>query len=985
VLFPPSLAQRAIIELAIDTPAIVVKAGPGSGKTRVLCDRIVHLLQHGVDPGQITAVTFTQLAAAELRKRIEQSAQLDVWTGTFHGYAYRILNAHGANWGYARPIRVLDETGQRYAIRNAFNDVTGYRCDEYMANEIAQIMSLRKRKGLAIEEYDYTDHVSINYADRLMAIDQAYHTFLADEQVLDYDELIYQVNRWLRNDDTAIQAVRAEARWLLLDEFQDVSDDQYALISIVAPVGLDDRYIFAVGDERQSIYRFRGASSKKLFARLKVEYLAREYGLNENFRSTRAIVLAANLLQPAETNHRLTSLLDELSRPIHVCSFRTETGEAGHIARTVAQRIAAGDPPESIAILYSTHRRANVVEHALSEAGVPLYRHVRNSIHARPEAEPLIALMRDVDVPIRRDQVLRTIGLSPAGLVDEFDWIRWDRERAEGRTLEPTLGLEHRLHTLADCMKRSKPPRSAHGVQGYAQRLLNAYGPILDVIDPSEWPRLLDHLEYIDRYVQDAVLTLQPALDAGLEIVLLAGDSRDAYLARALLQDVLPDGDRQRGQFYLCLGCDVPGGVRGIRIAPVLDPTVMVTITMQAWRLAQSILPTERFDGFGFVAVDIETTSTYADSTDIIELGAVRFDPETGEVLDRFESLIWNQKLSGKVMQLTGITATELHQAPKVTDVLQRFIAWLRPNDILVGHNVADFDLTVLDRHAITFGFGAIKQPSIDTMTLSKRLMPQHPFSLEDLMASLPLTRRPSHRALPDAETTAELFRHLMVERDRRMRVRSIDGALPLVAASLLEYPHWETGDGALLAELGARRLKVGASGRFVARARQALGLQWNSLGKQLVNRRRPVSRTEEDWYDFRNVWSELIERHHALMPGLTATELAASIALSANHNTGILPGHVTMMTVHAAKGKEWPTVLLIGAEDDQFPSRSTPSAEEIEEGGRLFYVGVTRARSRLLISWAEERNGKLRKRSRFLDLIPNDDAECAIHKRYQH
>jgi DNA polymerase III epsilon subunit-like protein len=404
---------------------------------------------------------------------------------------------------------------------------------------------------------------------------------------------------------------------------------------------------------------------------------------------------------------------------------------------------------------------------------------------------------------------------------------------------------------------------------------------------------------------------------------------------------------------------------------------------MQAWRIAQQLMPREQYAGFGFVALDIETTSTYADSTEIIELGAVRFDPESGEILDRFESFVWNQKLSGSIMQLTGITAGDLHAAPKVSEVLQRFIAWLRPEDILVGHNVDDFDLTVLNRHAIASGLGAITQPSIDTMVMSKRLLPLHSSGLQHLMDDLPLTKRPSHRALPDAETTSELFHRLMIERDRQLRVRTLDGALPLVAASLLEYPGWSAGDGAMLVELGARRLKVGASGRFVARARQALGYQWIALGKELLRRNRAISRKEEAWFDFRKVWTELIERHHALMPNLTATELAASIALSANHNTGILPGHVTMMTVHAAKGKEWPTVIMIGAEDDQFPSRKNPDDQEIEEGGRLFYVGVTRARSRLLISWAELRDGNVRKPSRHLALIPKNDATISYHKRY--
>ncbi|MCC6703285.1 MAG: UvrD-helicase domain-containing protein [Thermomicrobiales bacterium] len=983
VTFPATDAQRAIIELPVDASAILIKAGPGSGKTRVLCDRIVHLLEAGVDPRQITAVTFTQLAAHELRQRIQARAEVDVWTGTFHGYAYRVLQAHGANWGFPRPIQVLDEVGQLAALRNAFTTVTGYRGDEYKARELAQIISLRKRRGQTIEEYDYSQIVALEFEERLREIDSVYHEFLRGEPAFDYDELIYQVNLHLRTDDAARAVVQREARWLLVDEFQDVSDDQYALIEVVAPARLEDRYLFAVGDERQSIYRFRGAGSEKLFTRLRLDYRAREIGLNENFRSTESIVRAANLIQPPDANTRLVSVSREASRPIHIYAFGSVEDEANRVRQIVQQRIEAGDEPDSIAILYSTHRRANAVESALSDARLPVYRHVRNSIHTRPEAEPLIALMRDADVPIRRDGVLRTIGLLPAALVDEFDWIRQERARTDGGEFAPTLGLDHRLRTLGECVKLAKPPKTPNGVGRYANRLLDFYAPILDLIDDTERAQLLDLLTYIDRYVTDALLAVQAALDAGHEIVLLTGDSHDGYLARALLQDLLPDGDPQLGQFYLCLGCEVPAGVRGFRIDPEYDPTVMVTVTMQAWRLAQRLLPGERLDGFSYVAIDLETTSTNVATTDIIELGAVRFDPATGEILDRFTSLIHCRKLPGTIAQLTGITATELYEAPKAADVLQRFIVWLRPDDILIGHNVAEFDLDVLNRHCIASSLGAIDQPSIDTLKWSRRLLPHLSAKLEHLMVDLPLTARPSHRALPDAESTAELFCRLLEERDRFMRVRALDGALPLVAASLLEYPNWDAGDGALLVELGGRRLMLGAAGKFVVRARQALGLQWTSLGKELLRRKRVTSRRETTWLDFRKAWIELIERHAAMMPTLTAVELATSLALSATNDAGILPGNVTMMTIHAAKGKEWPTVIMIGAEDDQFPSRTTPDPEEIEEGGRLFYVGITRAKTRLMITWAAERNGNQKRPSRYLELIPKNDEGLAIRRRY--
>lgn len=159
---------------------------------------------------------------------------------------------------------------------------------------------------------------------------------------------------------------------------------------------------------------------------------------------------------------------------------------------------------------------------------------------------------------------------------------------------------------------------------------------------------------------------------------------------------------------------------------------------------------------------------------------------------------------------------------------------------------------------------------------------------------------------------------------------------------------------------------------------------QWVTLGRELIRRKKVISNREATWLDFRKTWGELIEHHHSMMPTLTAVELATSLALSATNDAGILRGNVTMMTIHSAKGKEWPTVIVIGAEEDQFPSRTTPTPDEIEEGGRLFYVGVTRAQSRLMITWAEERDNKLRKPSRYLESIPRGNIDLAVRRRFR-
>jgi DNA polymerase III epsilon subunit family exonuclease len=815
-------------------------------------------------------------------------------------------------------------------------------------------------------------------ADTLSAIDTCYGRLLDEERSFDYDDLILRANLGLRSNDETLEAVRKRARWLMIDEYQDVSAEQYALITLIASPHDPRARLFAVGDPRQSIYRFRGADSAALIRRLKQDYQPLQLTLTENFRSVASVVSCANALQGSGEHPALVSVDQALARPVQIYSTPDDVAECRRAAKLIEQLLQDGDQPGSIAILYSTHLRADLLEQTLASENVPVYRHRRNGLHERPETAALLALMKGFAEPADTSAMLKTVGLEPSWHVDELDWLdieqrgHPDLQRAGVAHASPAL--DRRLATLRRCLDRVWSAQGASAYQLLASCLFDSFGALLECVREPEWPDLLETVSYARRYVTETHAAIQAAQDGGQPIRIVSSGGVDAELGRIILEDVVASiaGQVSSEPFVVGLGCDPPKGRRGLRIDTVYDRTMTVTITLQTWLLAQLLLAPRVDATTSFVAIDLETNSEKPQKADIIEIGAVRFD--RNGVGERFQSLVRAGWLPRDISDLTGIRLSELQSAPKAEEVLREFSAWLRADDVLVGHNVAEFDLSVLNRHLARASLPPIERPTIDTLALSRRHFPGISHELPDLQQSFGLTRRQSHRALPDAETTRELFQVLLDERDKRLAVRTVDDALPLLAASILDRQQPRGRDEDLLVTCGARRLRLGVNSPFLDRAMSTLGAIWASLQQQLLAEARGAPcREEEAWAECRQEWLALLGHHAHLYPDLSPSEVVGSLALSFQSNPDLRKDRITMMTIHAAKGKEWPTVIIIGAEDDQFPASRDPLPEELEEGNRLLYVGATRARSRLAILHARQRDDRDKRPSRFLSSLPDD------------
>ncbi len=348
---------------------LLVLAGAGSGKTRVLVHRLAWLVQvEGVSPYGIMAVTFTNKAAAEMRSRTEQLLGFPVsgmWIGTFHSLAHRLLRAHWNDAGLPQSFQILDSDDQYRVIRRVLKALD---LDEakWPPKQIQWFINGRKDEG---ERPEHIDDRGDPYLQQMVRIYQAYEEDCRRTGLVDFAELLLRAHElWLQRPDV-LQHYRQRFRHILVDEFQDTNAIQYAWLRLLAGERGD---IFAVGDDDQSIYGWRGARIENI-QRFADDFPGtRILRLEQNYRSTATILSAANAL----IAHNLGRLGKNLwtsgneGEPILQYAAFNDLDEARFVVERIRQWIDEGNARHEVAVLYRSNAQSRVLEEALMAAGI---------------------------------------------------------------------------------------------------------------------------------------------------------------------------------------------------------------------------------------------------------------------------------------------------------------------------------------------------------------------------------------------------------------------------------------------------------------------------------------------------------------------------------------------------------------------------------------------------------------------------------------
>ncbi|HRX19101.1 MAG: UvrD-helicase domain-containing protein [Gemmatimonadetes bacterium] len=403
---------------------ILVLAGAGSGKTRVLTTRIAQLIAvEGVRPERIFAVTFTNKAAGEMKARVGELLSRDptgLWIGTFHSLSGRLLRREAERIGFTRGYTIYDQDDTTSLVKRLL-DERNHPAKVYPPRVIQGIISGAKNRMQTAQDLERSapgDPTIRVAADVYVALQQA----LRLANAMDFDDLLLHPLALFRDHPDVRERWRARFDYLLVDEFQDTNTAQYRLIH---ELGSGHRNIFAVGDDDQSIYGWRGADVGNM------QLLRRDFPeaalvrLEENYRSTRPILDAANAVIARNTG-RLGKTLRAV-RPggdsLVVLGAADERDEAEWVAAELARRERAGVPWHGMAVLYRTNAQSRALEEALRRAGTP-YRIVGAiSFFDRREVKDLLAYVRLVANPSDDQAFLRAItvpkrGIGPAALAE---------------------------------------------------------------------------------------------------------------------------------------------------------------------------------------------------------------------------------------------------------------------------------------------------------------------------------------------------------------------------------------------------------------------------------------------------------------------------------------------------------------------------------------------------------------------------------------
>jgi DNA helicase-2/ATP-dependent DNA helicase PcrA len=452
-------AQRQAVASPL-APALVL-AGAGSGKTRVLVHRVAWLIQvEGASPHNILAVTFTNKAAAEMRGRIETLLGYPggaLWIGTFHGLAHRLLRLHWREAGLPQGFQILDSEDQARVLRKVLKALD---LDEarWVPREILWFINAQKDEGHRPKHIKDADDPTRR---QLIRIYQAYEEACQRAGVVDFAELLLRAYELWRDNPALLEHYRARFRHVLVDEFQDTNAIQYRWLTLLAgPAGLP----FAVGDDDQSIYRWRGARVENLNQFRRDYPLAVLYKLEQNYRSTGTILKAANALI-ANNAGRLgktlwTSGAD--GERIKLYAAFNERDEADFVVNRIREWVERGGARSETAVLYRSNAQSRVFEEAFLNARMPYRVYGGLRFFERAEIKDALAYLRLAASRADDTSFERVVNLPVRGIgAKTLDVVR-DTARANGTSLWAAAAV---------CVQTGLAQRAALALQAFMRTI----------------------------------------------------------------------------------------------------------------------------------------------------------------------------------------------------------------------------------------------------------------------------------------------------------------------------------------------------------------------------------------------------------------------------------------------------------------------------------------------------------------------------------
>jgi DNA helicase II / ATP-dependent DNA helicase PcrA len=404
-------AQREAVT-HLDGPLLIL-AGPGSGKTRVVTHRVAWLLQQGIPGQHVLALTFTNKAADEMSRRIERlTGDPTVWVGTFHRFCARLLRKYASLVGLQENYTIYDTDDSHQALRQALAHLK-VDAERFTPDSLAKAISWAKNNLIAPHEYKPRSGHALGQV--VEAAYPAYQRQLAQSNAADFDDLLFHVATLLRDNPEIRASLDERYRFILVDEYQDTNLAQYA---IARALSVDHPNLAVTGDPDQSIYGWRGANLNNILEFERDFPEVHVVRLEQNYRSTQRILRVAAELIAHNIRRKEKGLFTENGQgvPVRLVTYPTQKDEADGIAARIAADIAAGRRPSDFAVFYRVNALSRAFEFALRERGVP-YQMVNGlEFFQRKEIKDILSYLHLLNNPQDGIALRRVINTPPRGI-----------------------------------------------------------------------------------------------------------------------------------------------------------------------------------------------------------------------------------------------------------------------------------------------------------------------------------------------------------------------------------------------------------------------------------------------------------------------------------------------------------------------------------------------------------------------------------------
>ena len=567
-----SLNPEQLAAVTLPHGSALILAGAGSGKTRVLTTRIAWLLATGqASPLSVLAVTFTNKAAKEMLLRLSALTPVNtrgMWIGTFHGLCNRMLRAHYRDAGLPQLFQIMDTQDQLALIKRLYK-AHGIDDNRFPARALQALVNSAKEEGLRPNHVEANDEFTRRQVEHFALYEEACRR----EGVVDFPELMLRTFELLSRHDALREHYQRRFSHLLIDEFQDTNALQYRWLRLLSG---PHTAVFAVGDDDQSIYAFRGANVANM------QHFERDFGtpeaavklvkLEQNYRSHGHILDAANALirhNQARLGKNLWTI-DGKGEPVRAYAASSDIDEAAFVVDVVKGLVDDAVSPAEIALLYRSNAQSRVLEHALFNAGMPYRVYGGMRFFERAEVKHALAYLRLLAAPDDDGAFLRVVNFPPRGVGARTLEALQDQARSTGTSLwqaarATTVGGKAGASVAAflkeiDAMRAATaelplPQRVEHVV--HASGLRDHYGAEKDGQDRIE--NLQELVNAAESFVREA--DFQVAGEAEVE----TGDALTAFLAHAALEA----GDTQAAEGLAALQLMTVHAAKGLEFHTV--------------------------------------------------------------------------------------------------------------------------------------------------------------------------------------------------------------------------------------------------------------------------------------------------------------------------------------------------------------------------------------------------------------------------------